>query len=33
MPKGGSHFVFLSVISIDPVSETGKNYHLQAFLE
>ena len=33
MPKGGSHCIFLSVILKDPVFETGKNYHLQAFLE
>ena len=32
-PKEGSHCIFLSVILIDSVLRTGKNYHPQVFLE
>ena len=32
-PKEGFHCIFLSVILIDSVLRTGKNYHPQVFLE
>ena len=33
IPKEGSQFIRLSVILIDSVFRTGKNYYLQVFLE
>ena len=33
MPKEGSHFICLSMILIDSVFRTGKNYYPQLFLE
>ena len=33
IPKEGSQFIFLSVILIDSVFRTGKNYYPQVFLE
>ena len=33
IPKEGSQFVCLSIILIDSVSRTGKNYYHQVFLE
>ena len=33
IPKEGSQFVCLSVILINSVFRTGKNYYLQVFLE
>ena len=33
IPKEGSQFICLSVILIDPVFRTGKNYYPQVFLE
>ena len=33
IPKEDSQYIYLSVILIDSVSRTGKNYYLQVFLE
>ena len=33
IPRDGSQFICVSVILIDSVLRTGKNYHLQMFLE
>ena len=33
IPKECFHFICLSVILIDSVFSTGKNYYLQVFLE
>ena len=33
IPKEGSQFIWLSVIWIDSVFRTGKNYYSQVFLE
>ena len=33
IPKEGSEFICLSVILIDSVFKTGKNYYAQVFLE
>ena len=33
IPREGSQFIFLSVILIDPVFRTGKNYYPQVILE
>ena len=33
MPKEGLQFIYLSVILIDSVFTTGKNYYPQVFLE